>query len=221
VRRATLWLPWFMVLAGCSGIRLEQLLLIPTDTPKPTATITLTHRPAATLTATPPTPTFTSTPTFIGGERLPTETATANPSQTHAPGTASATILPDDTSIPENIGFSSVTISEKAIYWGSCQPGISRVTAVVTEPKEVFSVVIFVRLRELNTTDSTPWSRGDAMNDSGDGTFTYNLNADKIDGHKNYRKAWVFYQLVATDTDGEVIGRTQVYTQSLSIGPCL
>jgi hypothetical protein len=30
----------------------------------------------------------------------------------------------------------------------------------------------------------------------------------------------VFYQMVSTDAGGTILGRTQVYTQSLGLSPC-
>jgi hypothetical protein len=101
-----------------------------------------------------------------------------------------------------------------------CDPAQVTFTAQVTDPAAVFSVVLFVRLKDTKSTDTTDWNTGIAMNDKGNGTFTYTLKAKSIDGYNSYLSAWVYYQLVATDAGNNVIGRTQVYMQSLALSPC-
>jgi hypothetical protein len=212
-----------ITLNACSlalpGILSTQSASVVTPAPIPSSTKTPSN------TASQSTPTFTSTPTLIGGVTLPTQANAITPMRitalAYTPPGGTLFAPPTVTPVPQNTGFSSVTTSEKIIYWGSCHPGEAKIKTKVLEPDKVFNVVIFIRLRELNTTDSTPWNKGAAMDDRGEGNYTYILDADHIEGYKNYFRAWVYYQLVATDKDGNIIGRTQVYTQNLSIAPCL
>jgi len=135
---------------------------------------------------------------------------------TAVPTSSFPTVTPD---IPGE-GFQSVSISGNQIFWGVCEPGAVDVTAVVSDPKEVYSVLFFMQLREVESDDSTPWSNGEDMKNEGDGLFTYILNADTVHGRKNYLEAWVLYQLVATDISGKIVGRTKVYEGMLKIRPC-
>ena len=168
------------------------------------------------MTATLPTPTFTDTPTLISFG--PTQTASNTPTETSpipvlvTPGTS--------TPPPGDTGFASVLLSATHIYWGVCDPNQVTFTAQVVDTEQVFSVVLFVRLKDQKSDDTTDWNTGIAMNGKGNGTFTYTLKAKSIDGYNSYLNAWVYYQLVATDAGNNVLGRTAVYTQSLALSPC-
>jgi hypothetical protein len=192
--------------------------------PQETSAVAGTPTRTATITPTQPTPTYTSTPTLAG--ITPTRTLFG----TRATLTGTFTPLPlfIDTATPLILftadtpgeGFKWVEIEGNEIFWGICKPGVVRIIAEVAEPDEVYNVVIFVRLMDGESTDTTPWSKGAAMNNRRDGTFTYYLNADTISEKSAYRRAWVFFQLVATDLPGNIIGRTKVYTNALTLRPC-
>jgi hypothetical protein len=159
------------------------------------------------------TPTFTATPTKVGEL-----TATVTSFFTEQVRTPIPVASPTPTSIGE--GFDSVEISGNAIYWGVCKPGEVTVTAFVTKPNRVGSVVIFVHLVDTTSKNSTPWSTGDVMDKWGNGRYTYVINADVIDEHRHYSKAWVVYQLVATGAEAKIVGRTPVFTNNLTLAPC-
>lgn len=168
------------------------------------------------------TPTITPSPTIV---RFPTQDPNL---QTETPApivffTAVNTITPVPTmtsSLP-GPGFQSVTVSESKIFWGSCVPRISKVTAQVSEPDKVFSVVIFVQVKSAKEEDYTPWTTGDVMFNNGDGNFSYKLQANEIEGHNHYKNSWVRFQLVATDKLGGEIGRTRIYAENVALSPCM
>jgi len=192
--------------------------------PQGTSTTVGTPTKTATITPTQPTPTYTGTPTLSG--ITPTRTRFGTPAT--LTGTFTPLPLFIDTATPLILvtvdtpgeGFKSVEISGKEIFWGICKPGVVKITAEVAEPDEVYNVVIFVRLMDGESPDTTPWSKGAAMDDRRNGIFTYNLNADTISEKSSYRRSWVLYQLVATDFPGNIIGRTKTYTNSLTLRPC-
>ena len=159
------------------------------------------------------TQTFTPTPTKLGGVE-----ATVTPFFTVQVQSPVPAISPTPTSLGE--GFDTVEISGNAIYWGVCKPGEVKITAYVTKPKQVVSVVIFVHLVDTTSDNSTPWSTGDVMNKGSSGKYSYVINADVIDEHRNYSKAWVVYQLGATGAKAKIVGRTPVYLQNLTLAPC-
>jgi hypothetical protein len=197
--------------------------VVPTGSaPRPSPTMAPGSTQAASETPTVGTATYTSTPTAINV--IPTRTGTITPA------TATFTPLPLILDTPTVLllvtedspgeGFNSLSISGNEIYWGICKHGSVKITAEVTEPDEVYSVVLFVRLMDTESPDTTPWSKGAAMDNPDYGVFTYLLRANSVPERKAYMKAWVFYQLVATDLEGKAIGRTRVFTNSLVIGPC-
>lgn len=170
----------------------------PTDTPLPTATATIVRIP--TWDPDLPTATFAPVPIFIGAD-------TATP------------VVPPTPSRP-GPGFVSVSVSEKKIFWGSCNPNKTVISARVEDPKEVISVVIFVRVQSIEKDDSTPWTTGDVMFNHNDGTFSYTLKAGETRGHNHYKDSWVVFQLVATNIRGEEVGRTRIYPASIEMSPC-
>jgi hypothetical protein len=135
----------------------------------------------------------------------------------------SATVAPfaTPTSSKPGSGFVSVSFSETKMYWGGCKYNKAVVTTEVEDPGAVISVVIFVRVKSAEKEDYTPWTTGDVMFNHRDGTFTYTLVGSRIEGHNHYKKSWVFVQLVATDINGEEIGRTKVFENAIALSPCM
>ncbi len=177
---------------------------LPTNTPRPRATATIVHFP--TQDPSLPTATFVPIPIFIGDE-------TATPFVVGA--------LPVFSSPSPGTGFRSVTVSPNKIYWGICKRNKATIIAKVEDDEEVWSVIIFVRVKSVKEEDYTPWTTGNAMHDHRDGTYSYVLRGIEIEGHNHYKDSWVFFQLVATNVDGEEVGRTQIYTESIHLSPCM
>lgn len=178
------------------------ITLTPIDTPENTSTATL--RPTATIvriaTFDPNLPTSTPNVLIVDGSTVtPFAAATSS-----SPGP----------------GFVRVEYSPKKIYWGGCTPNSASIKAEVEDPEEVFSVIIFVRVKDFKEEDYTPWTSGEIMLDRGQGEFTYKLIGSKIYGHNHYLRSWVYFQLVATNIEGEEIGRTKVYEKAFDMYPC-
>jgi hypothetical protein len=204
-----------VLLQACSGIPFPGAAPLPTNTPRPTATVTVTSTPTITPTVTP-SPTVVHFPTQ--DPDLPTATFVPIPIFS---GINTATLASTPTSTRPGAGFDSVLVSDKKIFWGSCKPNKAKITAIMEDPEAVVSVVIFVQLKSVKMDDYTPWSSGNVMYKYNDGTYTYILKANDIEGHNHYRDSWVRYQLVATDKDGKEIGRTRIYAQSIQLAPCM
>jgi hypothetical protein len=209
------------LLQACSGIPFLGATLLPTDTPGPTATATITSTPTITPTATT-VPSVTPSPTIV---HFPTQD----------PNLPTATFIPipifigNDTATPDvpptpfkpGPGFDTVDVSDHKVFWGNCNPNKVKITAQVEDPEAVASVVVFVQLKSTKEEDYTPWSSGDVMFNYGGGFFSYTLKVTEIDGHNHYKDSWIRYQLVATDIDGEEIGRTMIYTETITLSPCM
>ncbi len=194
-----------------------------TSTPVPSATATVTLTPIDTLTPSI-TPTSSPLPTIV---HIPTQDPN-QPTATFIPipifigkntATPNVPVLP--ITVGPGPGFVSVEVTDKKIYWGSCQPNRTRIIAKVENPEVVFSVIIFVRVKSAFKEDYTPWTTGNTMQNHWNGTFTYWLTANTTEGHNHYKNSWVQFQLVATDDMGEAIGRTQIYPTAISLTPCL
>lgn len=207
-----------VLLQACSSI--PFLNPPPTNTPADTPTPTLTFTP--TITSTPTiTPTITPSVTIVHfptfDPNQPTATVVIIPIYVNG-----NTITPVVTSTPFSFGpgFDDITVSEKKIFWGSCKHNKTTVTAQVTNPDDVRSVVIFVRVKALKEEDYTPWTTGDVMQGHRDGTYTYTLVGSNIEGHNHHKETLVFFQLVATDEKGAEIGRSMIVTDAIELSPC-
>ena len=205
-----------LLLLACSTVNFVQ-------TPAPSSTRTASPTASDTPTVTP-VPTRTNTPT-------PQNTATLIISEFNtpvvlvtdeAPTRASFTLTPLPQSGPfvPTEGFESVEISQGKIFYGICSPNFTRMTVKVENPEEVRRVYIFFRLESAKKPgETTPWT-GSSTFDDGGGYYLYTLRANNIPERGNFVKAWVHYQFVAEDANGEVIGRTPVYMRNLVLEPC-
>ncbi len=221
MRRLYLVAALAFLIQACAGLPFG--LGQPASTPVPSATATVSPTPMDTL-APSATPTLRATSTIV---RIPTQDPN-QPTATFVPipifigkDTATPSIFALPTPVGPGPGFVSVEIVDGKIFWGSCNPNKTRIIARVENPEVVFSVIIFVRVKDAFDEDYTPWTTGNTMQNHWNGTFTYWLTANTTEGHNHYKISWIQIQLVATDDMGEVIGRTQIYPNAISLSPCL
>ncbi|MBL8079427.1 MAG: hypothetical protein JNM55_15790 [Anaerolineales bacterium] len=211
-----------VLLSSCASM--GDILFPPTSTLGPSATPTITVPPSATATITnTPVPTATITIVHIPTVDPNQPTSTFAPIPVIIEGGITATPLPVNltpTVFKPGQGFLSVSISDNKIFWGSCKHNKTTITAVVEDDEEAFSVVIFTYVRAANKDDSTPWTTGNVMHDHGDGTYTYVMRGSDVEGHNHYKNSWIVFQLVVTNVEGQEIGRTRIYDNSIALSPC-
>jgi len=130
---------------------------------------------------------------------------------TQAPSTATLTETPAQANL-----FSGVTLSAQVIS-ANCGPQSVHFEVTPTDPK-TYSVVLFIRLHYKTTGDRTNWNEGLSMKPVS-GKFVYDLKASSIADFNKFKDpvAWVQFQLVAIDSGGTVIGRSEVFTDKLTI----
>ena len=211
MRKSLILLITVLLLPACSALNLvPSPPLTNTSTPSPTASNT----PTITLT-----PTRTNTPT-------PRNTATLIISQRNTPVVlvsevaAATAVIFNETPLAPTGGFASVDLSVGNIFYGVCQPNYTKMTIQVDHPEDVHRVYIFFRLESgKKPGDTTKWY-GSVTDNDGGGYFRYTMRANNIPERKNFLRAWVNYQFVAEDANGEIIGRSQVFTRTLTLEPC-
>lgn len=189
----------------------------PANTLPPTSTSTASLTPTITPTPThTPTPTPRNTATLIISEF---NTQVVFVTEGFAGAAEPSSVFAATPGAPAG-GFESVELSQGHIYYGVCKPNYTKMTVKVERPEEVNKVYIFFRLESgKKPGDTTPWT-GSITDDDGGGYYLYTLRANNIPEHRNFLKAWVHYQFVAADSNEKIIGRTEVYTQSLLLEPC-
>lgn len=210
-----------LFLSGCSYTNL--LPAAPSPLPPPptaTATVYVTPTETATITPTQPTPTFTSTPTliYLNGRPAPSLTPTA-------PATLWVVLSETPTVVAAqpllgNGPFSTILVSGKQLYWGSCEPSSVKVTIKLVDGVAALGVVIALRLQDVTTGDTTPWGGDAIMDKQGNGVFTYTLTPKSFEHYRDYMKAWGQYQFIAYKAGLEHVGSSTVYLNNLTIEPC-
>jgi hypothetical protein len=207
-----------LLVLACSSTTLFPAAATPpppaTAVPLPTETLPVASAPMPSLAPTEEPPaTFTITPTFI-------ETATVAPTNTTV---SLITVQPTSPTQPTPQGpvFASVTISGTQINWGRfCAANSVTVIAQVASGYDVTSVLLFTRLQSQIRAFPTPWNDPITMHNDGLGTFTYDLAERGIPHSDEFQLAWVQYQFVATNSQDQEVGRTQVYHNNLTISQC-
>ena len=227
MKKSLILLACVPVLLSCSlGSTDLGSVLFGQATETPTAQLTLQPAASATSAATPtvtatrPTPTFTGTPTFINFR--PSATPTDTPLSTGTFGiltTNQATIVGIQQLLTsQSPAFDKIVVSGNQILWGSCQPASVKISVHVTS-STISSILFFTRLQDALSSFVTDWNGGANMNNDGGGAFSYVLTPKSISRYRDFKKALVEYQMVAFTNKREV-GRTQIFTNNITIGPC-
>lgn len=96
-------------------------------------------------------------------------------------------------------------------YRGTCGPKQLTVEIMTHDP-DVYSVVVFFRLRDQSSQATTDWISA-AMSPLGDGNFRFSLSVEgDIPGFASFLQSFLQVQFVATDQDGNEVGRTDVFS---------
>ncbi len=205
----------FFLLQACAAPAAPTATRAPSSTPTSADTPT----PTQTLTVTP-SPTIVKIPT-IDWNATPTPPSFVFDFPTPIGGFGGA-LLPTITPSSPGEGFESVEVSPTNIYWGICRSNKITFTVEVSEPDDVYSVVLFIRLRHLKAEIFTDWNKGIALEPLGDtGIWSQTFSANSIEGHEKFRRGWVWYQLVATGAYGIELGRTHIYADTIKLEPCM
>jgi hypothetical protein len=199
-KRLTAILILVLMQAACKipllGVSQPQIVETPTVLP-----------PSASPTSTPlpPEPSATLPP-------LPSLSPTLSPSATQT-----AVPLPTltQTATPSGL-FGAVNLSAQVIS-PSCEPKSVRFE-VSPAREDVLGVVLFYRLRYKISGERTLWNLGVPMSIS-NGKFVYDLQSSSLRDFNQFNEpvAWVQFQLAAIDIGGRVLGRSEVYTDKLTI----
>jgi hypothetical protein len=117
-------------------------------------------------------------------------------------------------------GFISVNVSEKEFYKsGECLPTIVKFTAQASDIGATAYVDLFVRFKSKQSDAASEWTRI-SMNTIGAGTFVHDLTAEEMKGGLTFRNPWIQYQFVATRANARELGRTDIFSERLSLLDC-
>ena len=214
-----------LILLACSVSDVSNImspLFTPTALSLATKSVYVTPSDTPTITETLPTPTFTGTPTLMGSGFTATPSETESPTATPVASALTGTIpvnVGNSLTTPD-VGFTSVRISGNILRWGGCEPSSVTFTAQMVDPTTVASVTLWIRLSNPPSGEATKWEAGAIMNGNKTGTFTYTLTRKNISHYNEYPNAWLQYQIVARDANGNDVGRTRPYLNKITLARC-
>jgi len=217
MKKTGIFLLCAFLFSSCS-MTLDQVFLIPTQTPTPASTNTITPTDVPTFTATIATSTYTVTPT-LSGQRTVTPTLDFTP--TVSSFTPLALFTPNTSTPPvEMKGFVNVFTSKTEFFKaGVCEPTSVKFTAQVANPEGTAFVVLFVRFKSKLTGATSAWT-SITMQSLVAGTFVHDLTSGEMKAVDSFPNGWVQYQFVATDSNSHEIGRTGIVSESLTLLEC-
>ena len=93
-------------------------------------------------------------------------------------------------------------------------------TAQVSDIGNTAFVLLFVRFKSKQTGATGEWADSIAMQSIGAGTFVHDLVTTEMKGLKYFVNAWVQYQFVATNSNSDKIGRTDIFSERLTLLEC-
>jgi hypothetical protein len=126
--------------------------------------------------------------------------------------TAASTATP--TPAPADAGFPNPEFSSEKFYYrgDGCGPKDLTIQVEVAAP-DVYSVVLFIRLKDLDSGETTAWTDL-PMNAMGGGLYSRKLQSEAdIPDFARFLKATLQVQLVATAQDGSEVSRTEVLSE--------
>lgn len=190
-------------------------------TPTPASTSTNTSTPQPTFTPVTPTLTFTLTPT-LSGIRTPTATPEITETATLSSVTPFSLLIPSivPTEIFNMQGFVFVNVSTTEFYKNrECEPSFVKITAQAGLSDTAY-VLLFTRFKSLTAERTSKWTKFD-MYTIGAGTYVYDVYTDQMLEDAYFQNAWLEYQIVATNTTGKEIARTDIFKEKVKMSTCV
>jgi hypothetical protein len=211
----------FLFFAMITSSCLLQMLIPTAATPTPAPTLTDTSTPQPTFTPVTPTLTFTLTPT-LSGIRTPTSTPEITETATLSSVTPFSLLTPSivPTEIFNMQGFVFVNFSTNEFYKNrECEPSFVKITAQAGLPDTAY-VLLFTRFKSLTAERASKWTKFD-MYTIGAGTYVYDVYSDQMLEDAYFQNAWLEYQIVATNTTGKEIARTDIFKEKVKMSTCV
>jgi len=138
------------------------------------------------------------------------------PTLTHTP---TPTLTP--TLTPTSGGLlAGISVEPHEVYYGGCEPNQLAFEVQVAAPQMVTQVYLFVRLQNVDGSESSAWNSGFAMNPgSTSGIFRYGLSVANIPEISQFPRAFLVYQFVGSNAEKTVVGRSQTF-RNVSVSHC-
>ena len=94
-------------------------------------------------------------------------------------------------------------------------------TAQVADAPNVAFVLFFVRFKSKQSDATSEWADSIAMQSIGVGTYSHDLISSEMKATDIFENAWVQYQLVALDANSNKVGKTDTFSERLTLLECV
>ncbi len=127
--------------------------------------------------------------------------------------TPEPTKTPEPTATADKVTIFDVEHDKDKFFYGGGGCGSREITisAKVTKPEDVYSLVLFIRFFDNEGAGTSKWDAGHAMSKKSDGNYSITLASNKITNYNLYEFTAMNYQMVATDKSRNNLARTEVF----------
>jgi uncharacterized protein YceK len=143
---------------------------------------------------------------------------TQQPQQPQVPKQGeSPTDTPGPTDTPEGVQITDIQKSVNKFFFGanSCGPVKMILDIKVSQPKDVFQVVVFNRLWDREGGGSAGFDSGYAMKSLGDGDYTFTYTELNVRNPRGYELTEFHYQFVVMGKNGVKLFKSEVFKDIL------
>ncbi len=179
---------------GIWGNPVRSMIVVQEESAAPSPNTQITTAPIVENT---PAPTYTPYPTYTP---LPTSTQTT----------------PTLTSTPDKGSISEPDLSTTK-FKCSGDPDHVIINVNASDPKGIYYVTLFYRLRPKNLDDKSNWETKNFSPKSG-GEYSIKINGDEVSNPHHWGESWFQYQIVLANRNDEYT-RSKVYSD-ITIFPC-
>ncbi len=142
--------------------------------------------------------------------------------QEEQPEVVKPTNTPEATATPEGITLFDIKHDKDLFYYGNNTCGSHELTISVrvTNPDDVYQIVLFIKFLDKESAGATKWDSGRALSKKGDDLYSVTLTSTKIPNYTDFEFALMQYQFVVVDKDGNRDVRSDTF-EDISIEKCI
>lgn len=108
------------------------------------------------------------------------------------------------------------------LFWGNCDaPKYVDFEVRLANNLRVGYVLLFLRLVDKDGNQSTAWGAGAILTEVNNTTYTYHVTPANLTHYREFRDAWIEYQIVVSTGGLRILESSPVYERSLSLVRCL
>lgn len=128
---------------------------------------------------------------------------------------------PEPTETPEGVTFFDIKHDKDLFYYGdgSCGSREITISTRVTNPDDIYVLIMFTRFADKESGGITKWDAGHAMSKKSDDLYSITLQSNKIANYTTFDHAVMHYQFIAQGDAETIVARGEVQ-KDISMQAC-